>query len=89
MHYCMSGHSHEDIDQYFSLLGAFPSTQTELHNPQQFMDALKVYMGNESVRPNERMREVIKVEAVRDWMLGQARVLGASSVHVGDNRAQL
>eukprot|EP00435_Cladocopium_sp_Y103_P043325 s2636_g12.t1 len=69
MHYCMSGHSHEDIDQYFSLLGAFLGTQNELHNPRQFMDALKVYMQNESVRPNEKLRDVIKIEAVRDWML--------------------
>ena len=36
MHYCVSGHSHEDIDQYFSLLG--------------------------------RMREVVQVDQVRDWL---------------------
>ena len=69
MHFCMSGHSHEDIDQFFSLLGAFLGTQPELHDATEFIQALQKYMSNPSVRCHEKMREVIKIDAVRDWFL--------------------
>ena len=68
MHYCVSGHSHEDIDQYFSLLGSYLQTQSELHDPEQFAESLRRYLSNTSVRPLERMREVVQVDQVRDWL---------------------
>lgn len=69
MHHCMTGHSHEDIDAFFSLLASFLATKHELHCPQQFMAALDEYLSNDSVRPLEKQRSVLKVEAVRDWIL--------------------
>lgn len=68
MHYCVSGHSHEDIDQYFSLLGSYLQTQSELHDPEQFAEPLRRYLSNTSVRPLETMREVVQVDQVRDWL---------------------
>lgn len=68
MQYCITGHSHEDIDQYFSLLGSYLQTQSELHEPDDFKQALCKYLSNSSVRPLERMREVVQVDQVRDWM---------------------
>lgn len=67
MRYCVSGHSHEDIDQYFSLLGSYLQTQSELHDPEQFAESLRRYLSNSSVRPLETMREVVQVDKVRDW----------------------
>lgn len=69
LQYCMSGHSHEDIDQYFSLLSTFLQTQCELHEPMEFQQALRRYLSNPSVRPLERLREVVQVDQVRDWSL--------------------
>jgi len=68
MQYCITGHSHEDIDQYFSLLGSYLQTQSELYEPEDFKQALCKYLSNSSVRPLERMREVVQVDQVRDWM---------------------
>ena len=73
---CASGHSHEDIDQFFSLLGAFLEVQTELRTPNQFLNALCQYLANASVRPLESMRDVRKIDVVRAWYTGcNARVL--------------
>lgn len=68
--FCMSGHNHEDIDQMFSLLGAFLATQRELRSPQEFLGAVNTYLSNPSVRPEERNREAIKVDSVRAWIFG-------------------
>ena len=70
MHYCVSGHSHEDIDQYFSLLGSYLQTQSELHDPEQFAESMRKYLANSSVRPLEAMREVIQVDQCREWYYG-------------------
>ena len=69
MHFCASGHSHEDIDQFFSLLGTFLQSQSELHDPGQFLDAVRKYLSNRSVRPLERGRDVVKIDQVRSWTL--------------------
>ena len=66
--FCMSGHNHEDIDQYFSLLGSYLQTQDELHSADEFTNAIKRYMSNPSVRPLEACREVVKIDAVRAWI---------------------
>ena len=69
MHFCMTGHSHEDVDAFFSLLGAFLGTEPELHDPGAFMQALERYMKNSSVRQHEKLREIIKIDKTRDWIL--------------------
>lgn len=70
LRYMVSGHSHEDIDQFFSLLGSFLSHESELHTADEFCDALRKYLANPAVRPAEPTRDVIKVDRVRSWILG-------------------
>ena len=71
LHSCISGHSHEDVDQFFSLLSAFLATKKELHTPVAFMESLRQYLSNPSVRHHERTREVLKIDCVRSWSLGK------------------
>ena len=66
----VSGHSHEDVDQYFSLMAGFLETQCELHNPAAFEAAIKTFVAAPSVRPHEPLRIVKRVSQVRDWPPG-------------------
>ena len=70
----VSGHSHEDVDQFFSLLSGFLQTQEELHDPAAFEDAIKRFVSNPSVRPHEPLRLVKRVSQVRDWTHGRNRL---------------
>ena len=70
LQFCMSGHSHEDVDQFFGLLASFLSTKPELYTPEHFMNALTEYLSNRAVRSHEALRDVVKVECVRDWIHG-------------------
>ena len=70
----MTGHSHEDIDQMFSLMGSYLATQRELHDPSEFREAVVRFFANNSVRPAERLRLVERVSQVRDWNRGVASV---------------
>ena len=65
----VSGHSHEDVDAFFALLGGYLQTQSELHNPEDFEDAVSRFLSNRSVRPNEPVCLVQRVSQVRDWSL--------------------
>ena len=67
MQNCITGHSHEDIDQFFSLLGSFLQTQAELHDPSQFLNAVRTYLANPAVRHREQLREVVRLDQCRDW----------------------
>ena len=69
----VTGHSHEDIDQFFSLLGAFLQNQVELHNSVEFEEAVSRFLANKSVRPTEPVRIVQRVHLVRDWNPGVAQ----------------
>ena len=68
--FLITGHSHEDIDQYFSAVSSLIESNSELHDPQAFVRILETWLRDPSVRPNEGRREVIKVDQVRDWTLG-------------------
>lgn len=66
MRYLISGHSHEDIDQFFSEV-ATSIESVELHTPAKFVEHLEKWLSDGKVRRHETFREVIKVDAVRDW----------------------
>lgn len=68
--FLITGHSHEDIDQYFSAVSSLIESNSELHDPRAFVRILETWLRDPSVRPNEGRREVIKVDQVRDWTLG-------------------
>ena len=64
-----SGHSHEDIDQYFSSLATAVGAMTELATPSDYILALQQWMDTCGLRPRERMKQVKLVDRVRDWNL--------------------
>ena len=70
LNFCLSGHSHEDVDQFFSLLSSYLQRQRELPDSEAFAEALRQYMSNPGVRPHEPLRAVVKIDRVRDWRLG-------------------
>ena len=65
-HLC-TGHSHEDIDQYFSTMSSMLERHSELHTPRDFVVALERWMSDRSIRPHEPKRVVKLVGRVRDW----------------------
>lgn len=64
-----SGHSHEDIDQYFSGLSNLIEREREVRTPQQFLDLLRRFIQEPNHRPLEPQRVVHKVDQVRNWSL--------------------
>lgn len=68
---CVTGHSHEDIDQFFSLLGSYLESCHEVHTPSQFCNSLREYLANRSVRPPETLRDVRKIDVVHAWTIAE------------------
>ena len=65
-----SGHSHEDVDQYFSSLASEVARLTELHSPVDYVTSLQKWMNTCNLRRDEKVKEVKLVDRVRDWTLG-------------------
>lgn len=65
----MSGHSHEDIDQFFSTLTAVLASNPELETAEDFKRVLSTFLNDPTVRPSEPRRAVHIVSRVRNWML--------------------
>lgn len=66
----VSGHSHEDVDAFFGLLGKHLETQAELHDAADFQQAIAKFLSNRSVRPQEPLRVCQLVSQIRDWTHG-------------------
>ena len=73
--FLMSGHSHEDIDQMFSMFSNVIEQKKELHTPWAFVQLLRQYFEDKDVRPNEPHRFVEKVDVVRHWNFGDTSLL--------------
>ena len=66
-----SGHSHEDVDQYFSTIGSEIEQHQELATPDCFVDMLQAFHDRETgMRPHEPLRISRLVGATRDWSRG-------------------
>lgn len=65
----MSGHSHEDVDQAFSVVSSWLSQHSELHHPGDFKACLQALLNKPTFRPNEPGRHVEQVGCTRQWML--------------------
>lgn len=66
-----SGHSHEDIDQFFSSLSTFVHEKCDdLETPVQFRDALQRFLNLPSTRPLEPLKVVELVTRTRAWTPG-------------------
>lgn len=64
-----SGHSHEDLDQVFSVLSAHLSTVQELHTPEDFRSSIQEWLESPHVRPTEPRKYVRLINQVRSWIL--------------------
>ena len=62
-----AGHSHEDLDQFFSSLCDRISSSSSLHTPTDFVDNLQSWLA--TVRPLEPMKKVVLLDQVRSWRL--------------------
>ena len=67
--FLMSGHSHEDIDSLFSHLRSWLAQFAELPTPESFRDCLEQYFSDHKHRPEEALRDVIRMDRFRDWIL--------------------
>ena len=70
MDFLMSGHSHEDIDQFFSAVANLIESHQEVHCPSDFVRLLEGWLSDTSIRKHEPLRSVLKVDQVRDWCFG-------------------
>ena len=73
-----SGHSHEDVDQYFSAIGSEIERHQELATPDCFVQLLQAFHDREGgIRVHEPLRICQLVGATRDWSRGYQIVLDA------------
>lgn len=69
VNFLTSGHSHEDIDALFSVIGSEVESCKELWTPQDFQQCLEKFMQNTQVRPYEPQRRVVLLNQFKDWTL--------------------
>ena len=62
-----TGHSHEDVDQYFSAVATFIEQHAEIHTVFGFKDVLDKFHRDRDVRPHELDRYTHVVTTTRDW----------------------
>ena len=62
-----TGHSHEDVDQYFSSVAQFIEEHSEIHTANAFVDVLNKFHSDRKIRPHEAERAAYLVDATRDW----------------------
>lgn len=65
-----SGHSHEDIDQWFSGLSSYITACDNLSTPADFVESLQVWMNGAGSRKDEAIKKCILVDQTRAWQLG-------------------
>ena len=65
--FLMTGHSHEDIDQFFSMVSNKIEASPEVHCPSDFVRLLEGWLSDASIREHEPFRSVLKIDRVRDW----------------------
>lgn len=70
-----SGHSHEDVDQHFSVLSHAIQKEKELHVPEDFVRMLQKLHEDHSLRPEDPVRRVELVSAVREWKHGGVQLM--------------
>lgn len=70
LNFLTTGHSHEDVDQFFSAVTNYlqKDENQELHTPDAFIASLQRWLDDPQIRPYERHRFVRKVDAVRAWL---------------------
>ena len=70
--FLMKGHSHEDLDQWFSSIASLIESHKELHSPAAFLTMLNRYLQRPETRPHEKAdKAAFMVHQVRDWQPGK------------------
>lgn len=64
-----SGHSHEDLDQTFSILSAHLQGVEELHTPAAYQRSIQDWLNSPKVRATEPRKYVHLINQVRSWSL--------------------
>lgn len=64
-----SGHSHEDIDQFFSSLATECGRLQTINSPRDYVTQLQKWLDSSGIRPLEKIKQVKLVDRVRSWML--------------------
>ena len=67
--YLRTGHSHEDIDCFFSLKSSWLERFPTLETITDFQSCFQEFLANKAVRVNEPHREVVVFDAFHDWIL--------------------
>ena len=68
LRFLQSGHSHEDVDAWFSVLSNVIESHKHLQTPQDFQRLLQDFLTDLTQRPHElHWRDVVLVNAIRDW----------------------
>lgn len=67
LNFLQSGHSHEDVDMYFSTVNNWYGRHKELHTMKSFQDCLQQFLDLPTTRPKESFRRAIFLEQARDW----------------------
>ena len=70
MRFLESGHSHEDVDQYFSTVSGWLEKQRELWTPEDFAPSLRRFHELPETRQHEPKHYIYNIDQVRDWSLG-------------------
>ena len=65
-----SGHSHEDIDQWFSGLSCHITAADNLSTPNDFVESLQAWMHGAGNRKDEPIKKCVLVDQTRAWQLG-------------------
>ena len=64
-----SGHSHEDVDAFFSGVRAHVQRNHELWTPQAFQLCIQEYLNDPQTRPYEPVKTVEMLPRYHDWIL--------------------
>ena len=68
LRFLQSGHSHEDVDAWFSVLSNVIESHKHLQTPEDFPWLLQDFLTDLTQRPHElHCRDVMLVNAIRDW----------------------
>ena len=65
-----SGHSHEDVDAFFSNVRAHLQRNHELWTPRAFQQCIQEYLNDPQTRPYEALKAVEMLSRYHDWILG-------------------
>lgn len=65
-----SGHSHEDVDQFFSMLCGHLHSENNLHVPADFLASLRRWLSSPGIRPHDPQKIVVQHDQVRCWTFG-------------------